>query len=45
MEQLGIATAREAQVDTLADRLERDTCAAEAQLTYMPLIGAWSIKD
>jgi SAM-dependent methyltransferase len=44
MEQLGIATASEVQVDTLADRLERDTCAALAQLTYMPLIGAWTIK-
>jgi len=28
MEQFGIATAAEVQVDTLADRLERETCAA-----------------
>jgi len=44
MEQFGIATADLVQVDTLADRLERDTCAAECQMTYVPLVAAWTIK-
>jgi SAM-dependent methyltransferase len=44
MEQFGIATADEIQVDTLADRLERDTCAAESQITYVPIIAAWTTK-
>jgi len=42
MEQFGIATAAEVQVDTLADRLERETCAADSQITYIPLVGAWT---
>ena len=42
MEQFGIATAAEVQVDTLADRLEHETCAAECQLTYIPIVGAWT---
>ena len=44
MEQFGIATADEVQVDTLADRLERDTCAAESQITYVPIVAAWTNK-
>jgi SAM-dependent methyltransferase len=44
MEQYGIATADEVQVDTLADRLERDTCAAECQITYVPIIAACATK-
>jgi SAM-dependent methyltransferase len=44
MEQFGIATAEEVQVDTLADRLERETCAAECQITYVPLVAAWTTK-
>jgi len=44
MEQFGIATAAEVQVDTLADRLERETCAAECQITYIPLVGAWTTQ-
>jgi SAM-dependent methyltransferase len=45
MEQFGIATAEEVQVDTLADRLERETCAAECQLTYVPIVAAWTTKE
>ena len=44
MEQFGIATAAEVQVETLADRLEHETCAADSQITYMPIVGAWTIK-
>jgi SAM-dependent methyltransferase len=44
MEQFGIARADDVQVDTLADRLERETIAAESQVTYLPLIGAWATK-
>jgi hypothetical protein len=44
MEQFGIATALEVQADTLADRLERDACAAECQITYVPIVGAWTTK-
>jgi SAM-dependent methyltransferase len=45
MEQFGIATAEEVQVDTLADRLERETCAADCQITYVPLVAAWTTKS
>jgi ubiquinone/menaquinone biosynthesis C-methylase UbiE len=44
MEQFGIATASEVQVDTLADRLDHETCAAECQITYIPIVGAWTAK-
>ena len=44
IEQFGLATAAEVQVDTLADRLEHETCAAECQITYIPLVGAWATK-
>ncbi len=44
MEQFSIATSLEVQVDTLADRLERDTCAAECQITYVPIVAAWTTK-
>jgi hypothetical protein len=44
MEQFGIATAEEVQLDTLADRLERETCAGESQVTYVPIVGAWTTK-
>jgi 2-polyprenyl-3-methyl-5-hydroxy-6-metoxy-1,4-benzoquinol methylase len=44
MEQFGIATAAEVQVETLADRLERETCLADCQVTYAPLVGAWTTK-
>jgi hypothetical protein len=42
MEKFGIASALEVQVETLAERLERDTCAAEAQVTYVPTTAAWT---
>ncbi len=44
MEQFEIATATEVGVDTLADRLEQAMCAAECQVTYIPLVGAWTTK-
>jgi ubiquinone/menaquinone biosynthesis C-methylase UbiE len=44
IEQFGLATATEVQVETLADRLEHETCAAECQITYIPLVGAWTAK-
>ena len=42
MEKFGIAAAEEVQADTLADRLERETCAAAAQVTFTPVIAAWT---
>ena len=42
MEKFGITTPEEVQPDTLADRLERDTCAADAQVTYVPTTAAWT---
>ena len=42
MEQFRIATATEVDVDTLADRLDHETCAAECQITYIPIVGAWT---
>ena len=45
MEQFGIATADEVQVDTLAERLERETEAAGSQVVYMPVVGAWTTRE
>jgi hypothetical protein len=45
MEQFGIATAEEVQVDTLAERLERETEAAGSQVAYFPTIGAWTVSE
>ena len=45
MEQFGIATAAEVQVDTLADRLEQEICAADCQITYIPIVGAWTTRE
>jgi SAM-dependent methyltransferase len=42
MERFGIATAAEVDVETLAERLERETCAADAQVTYVPSVAAWT---
>jgi SAM-dependent methyltransferase len=42
MEKFGIANAAEVQPQTLADRLEREICAAEAQVSYLPAIAAWT---
>jgi SAM-dependent methyltransferase len=44
IEQFGIATTTEVQVETLAERLEHETCAAECQITYIPIVGAWTAK-
>ena len=44
IEQFGIASTTEVQVETLADRLEHETCAAECQITYIPIVGAWTAK-
>ncbi len=43
MEKFGIATAEEVQPETLADRLEQETCAVDAQVTYVPTTAAWTI--
>jgi SAM-dependent methyltransferase len=43
IEKFGIATAAAVQAETLADRLERETCAAEAQVTFPPAIAAWTV--
>jgi SAM-dependent methyltransferase len=44
MERFGIATAEVVQVDTLAERLERETNAAESQVASMPVMAAWTTK-
>ncbi len=44
MEQFGIATAEAVQVDTLAERLERETDAAGSQVAYLPVVAAWSSR-
>jgi SAM-dependent methyltransferase len=41
MEELGIATAGEVQIETLADRLRSEAVAAGAVITSPALIGAW----
>ncbi len=43
MEEFGIVSREEVLVETLADRLEHDSCAADSQITYMPNIAAWTI--
>jgi ubiquinone/menaquinone biosynthesis C-methylase UbiE len=45
LEHFGIATAADVQVDTLADRLEHQTCAADSQITYVPIVGAWTRRE
>jgi FkbM family methyltransferase len=45
MEAFGIVSAEEVQIETLADRLERDSQAAESQVTYMPNVAAWTTKE
>jgi SAM-dependent methyltransferase len=44
MEQFGIASADIVRVDSLAERLERETNAAESQVTYVPVVGAWTTR-
>jgi hypothetical protein len=42
MEKFGVGTADEVQVETLAERLEREASAANAQVTFLPVTGAWA---
>jgi hypothetical protein len=42
MERFGVATADEVQVETLAERLEREASAADAQVSFVPITGAWT---
>jgi hypothetical protein len=42
MERLGVATASEVQVDTLAARLEEQICLGGGVVMPPPLIGAWA---
>jgi ubiquinone/menaquinone biosynthesis C-methylase UbiE len=42
MERLRVATAAEVDVETLAARLEAETCSAGGVLILPPMIGAWS---
>ena len=44
MERLGVATAAEVQIDTLAARLEAEVCAGGGVIVTPPLIGAWARK-
>jgi ubiquinone/menaquinone biosynthesis C-methylase UbiE len=45
LEHFGLATAADVQVDTLAHRLEHETCAADSQITYVPIVGAWTTRE
>ncbi len=42
MERLGIATAEEVAIETLAERLRAEVVAARGVITWAPLIGAWT---
>ncbi len=42
MQQLGVATAEEVQIETLRDRLERETVANRSQVTAPMQFGAWA---
>ena len=44
MEHIGVATAAEVAVDTLAARLREEVVAADATVVPPPLIGAWARK-
>ena len=44
MEQLGIADVDSVQIDTLAERLERDVIAVNSQVITIPVFGAWTRK-
>jgi SAM-dependent methyltransferase len=44
MERIGVPTAAEVGVDTLADRLREEIVAADATVVPPPLIGAWARK-
>lgn len=42
MERVGVATAEQVQVDTLAERLRREAVANDACIMLPPLVGAWT---
>ncbi len=42
MERVGVVTAADVDIDTLADRLRQEAVANQATLVAPPLIGAWS---
>lgn len=44
MQQVGVATAEEVQVDTLAERMRREAVEKDCTLMTPPLIGAWTRK-
>jgi SAM-dependent methyltransferase len=44
MERLGVATSSEVEVETLAARLEAETCGGGGVVMLSPLIGAWARK-
>lgn len=44
MQQTGVATAEEVQVDTLAERMRREAVEKDCTLMTPPLIGAWARK-
>lgn len=44
IQQTGVATAEEVQVDTLAERIRQEAVANDCTLITPPLIGAWARK-
>lgn len=44
MERLGVATAAEVDIDTLADRLRDEVVSSGGCIALQPLIGGWSRK-
>lgn len=44
MQQVGVATAEEVQVDTLADRMRREAVEKDCTLVTPPLVAAWAQK-
>ncbi len=44
MEQLGVATAAEVDIETLEGRLRAETCAQGGVIAVLPLVAAWSRK-
>ncbi len=44
MQQVGVATAEEVQVDTLAERIRREAVEKDCTLMTPPLIGSWARK-
>ena len=44
MEPFVIATAEAVQVESLAERLERETVAVDSQVACVPAVAAWTTK-